>query len=202
MSLSEPLNGQVNRYFPLPNLGQQMWVILPHLRPAGNSDLEVQVVLWLPRVQGSSYICPHPRHVAVSFTTTYSSHLPSGVFWDHYWLCDLLCRVCLKMELPILSRKQTWSHPSGSREKSRPSFPCALVCPSVDGTWQKQSPGPFWVISGKLDIGLGPHPKGRVELSSVSALLRREPETQSLGQSRSETRRARLGAKGGQNQTL
>lgn len=33
-----------------------------------------------------------------------------------------------------------------------------------DGTWQKQNPGPFWVISGGLSIGLGPHPRNRTEL--------------------------------------
>lgn len=76
-----------------------------------------------------------------------------------------------------------------------------FVCP-WDGAWQKQSLEPFWVISGRLGTALGPHPRDRVDLGCVPAILRKEPETRSLGQNRSETRRARLGARGGQSQSF
>lgn len=49
--------------------------------------------------------------------------------------------------------------------------------------WTWQSPEHFWVISRRLGIRLGPCPRGRVELNCVSAILKKEPETQSSEQS-------------------
>ena len=105
----------------------------------------------------------------------------------------VLWKICRKMELLVISRRWIWSYLSSSREKFRPSFPCALVCPSMG--WElaeKKSPKPLWVISGRLGPGLGLHPRDRVDLGCVSAILRKE----------SETWRAWFGAREGQNHIL
>lgn len=90
---------------------------------------------------------PPPCHVSVPFLTTTCSHcLPSGVFWDH-------------------SQQGIWSYLSSSREEVRLSLPCAPVCLTTGmGLGRNKSPGSFWVISGGLSIGLGPHPRNRVRV--------------------------------------
>ena len=55
------------------------------------------------------------------------------------------------------------------------------TCPGLSihgmGTSRSKSPRPLWVIGGRLAPGLGLHPRDRVDLGYVSAILRRESET-------------------------
>ena len=99
--------------------------------PAGKSDLEAPVVLWLSRIRGPPSYAPIPCCIAATFSTTPGSHrLLVGVSLDHDWMCRMLQR-CPKMELLIVSTRWTWSYLSSSREEVRPSSPHAPACPST-----------------------------------------------------------------------
>lgn len=100
--------------------------------------------------------------------------------------------LCMRSTLHVCQMMQSsWVHsqwmidsqPPAVERDSDPIFYIFFL--SVDllgGTWQ--SPEISWVISQKLGIRLVPCPRVRVKLGCVSSILKKEPETQRLGQSR------------------
>lgn len=88
--------------------------------------------------------------------------------------------VCQRMQSSwVHSQQMTDSQPPAAKRDSDPVF---LSVHLLGGTWQ--SPETFGVIIRRLGITLVPCLRDRVKLGCVSSILKKEPETQSLGQSR------------------
>lgn len=99
------------------------------------------------------------------------------------------------------SRRQMGSYLSSSRRNSSWMFHSSGLSIHGVGLGKNRAQSTLWVISGRLGVGLG-HPRDRVELGCASAISRWVPETSSLWQKGLEIIRARLGARGRQNQTF
>lgn len=153
---------------------------------------------------GVSHLCPHP--LPCCSPLSYHHWFPSPPLWCLLGsLLNVWDALANTSEDGAADYQQEMNmEPLLQQQRGIPAklSTCSGLSIYGMGLGRNKCPGPFWVIRGRLDTGLGPHPRDRVELGCVSTILRREPETRSLGQSRSDTRRAWLGAREGQNQTV
>lgn len=129
MSFSEPLIGHVNRYSWLQNLGQEMWVTLPHLQSCRllrsgsvGSHAALQDPGSLPLTLQLPPCCdPLPHH--------------------HLFFRSLLGS--------LSARRPMWSSLSSNREEFRLSLPCALICPTFGmGLGRNRTQGPSGLSVG------------------------------------------------------
>ena len=99
--------------------------------PASDRDLEVWVVLGLSSIWGVSHLCLHSLPCCSPLSYHDWILLPPLVASFRIIIKCVGCfEKCQKMELLVISR-WIWSYLSSSREEFRPSFPRALVCPSM-----------------------------------------------------------------------
>lgn len=146
--------------------------------PAGDTNLEVWVVLWLSSVWGVFHLCLHSLPCCSPLSYHHWIPLPPLVA---SFRIIIKCTGCFEKYVRRwscwLSADEFGATCPAAERNSGQAFHVPWSVHPWDGNLRNKSPRPLWVISGRLGPGLCLHARDRVDLGYVSVILRRESET-------------------------